>query len=86
MMRGAVPLAHIGRHQARSLQRNAVLQVEDIRHVAVEAVCPDRLMCTGIDQFHGDAQLITGSANAATQHVAYVKLSTDLLISGVAPA
>ncbi len=59
--------------------RDLVLQVEDIRHSAVEAVRPEMRAGGGVDELTGDPQAVARLANAAFQHVAHAEFAADLL-------
>ncbi len=70
-------LAHMRRDRANDPHGDAVLQVEQIRQVAVEPVRPNQVTRLGFAKLYRDAKPVSRSAETAMQHVADVQLVAD---------
>ena len=72
-------LLELRRDGADHARRHLVLQIEDVRQVAIEAVRPEMRAGRGIDELAGDAHPAARLAHAAFEHVADAELAPDLL-------
>ena len=66
---------HLQRSDDR--QRDLVLQLEDIAHLAVVALGPHLIAVGGVDELHRDAQPVTGPPDAALEHAVDAKRLGD---------
>jgi hypothetical protein len=57
---------------------NAVLEVEDIATVALEAISPDVQARGRVDELSGDTKAVAAAPDAALQHIAHPELAPDL--------
>ena len=64
---------------AYNARRNAILQIENVFKCTVVSVCPDVVTRRGINELPGDANAITGLADATLQHVTDAKFAADPL-------
>ncbi len=60
------------------LARDLVLHLEDVLHLAVVALRPEREVGARVDQLGVDAQAVAGAAQAAGEHVRGAQLLADL--------
>ena len=73
---GLLQLGRDGAHHARG---HLILQIEDVRQLAVETVRPEMRARRSIDELPGDAHPVARLAHAAFEHVAHAELAPDLL-------
>jgi hypothetical protein len=65
--------------------RHLVLKLQDILHIAVEAVGPEMRPVRSVDQLRGDAHATACLAHAAFEHIAHAEFAPNLLhIDGAA--
>ena len=61
------------------LARDLVLHLEDVFHLAVVALGPEREVGARVDELRVDAQPVAGAPQAAGEHVGGAELLADLL-------
>ena len=59
--RGAFLAEQLQLQNGHNSQRDLVLQLEDIAHLAVVALRPHLIAIGGVDELHGDSQAIAGA-------------------------
>src|SRR6516165_11466567 len=74
-----------GLYDTSDADRDIVLKLQDVLHIAVEAVGPEMRPVRGVDQLRGDAHATACLAHGAFEHIAHAEFAPDLLhIDGAA--
>jgi len=60
-------------------ERDLVLKLQDVLHIAVEAVGPEMVAGRGVDELCGDAHSAAGFAHRTFEDIADTQFATDLL-------
>ena len=67
------------RNLSRDRLGNVALQRQQVLRIALVLFRPELTLAARVDQLHGDANAITGRADAAFDHVAHAEVSADFV-------